>query len=292
METIHLTGLLKSDKGIFANKICELSKSGQHMHDYIELQYILSGSGVHKIGEAQIPVKADDVFFTNCGTPHCFVSDGDNPIELINCCFMPELIINSAVMFNSLTSVAVDVLYKTVFPDEYAQKPFIYVYGGAQNMRSLFLTVYNEYQNSKMGSAGVMLGCLLQILVYFTRLYQKQNLNNSAVYNAKTEYVNTVLRYIQKHYSTKISLDELAKSAFLSPNHLCKVFKDITGTTMSEYIQKIRVEKACELLKTTNSNTDKIAESVGYDDASQFRRVFKKAVGVSPSVYRINITEE
>lgn len=107
------------------------------------------------------------------------------------------------------------------------------------------------------------------------------------VKNAET--LSQVLRYIRENYSQPITLDEVARSVFLSPFYFSHLFMDELGITFMEYLTRVRMEEAKKLLGDKALSMQAIAESVGYDDASYFSKVFKKNVGVTPNKYRARL---
>lgn len=95
------------------------------------------------------------------------------------------------------------------------------------------------------------------------------------------------IEYIKDNYSDPgISLNAICKHLLMSTSYFSAVFKSYTGQTFVEHLTKVRVEKAMELLKSTNLKTYEIAEKVGYNDPHYFSLIFKKSSGYSPSEYR------
>ena len=86
-------------------------------------------------------------------------------------------------------------------------------------------------------------------------------------------------------YDKEISLTDIADYLSLHPNYFSALFKKDCGMTFMEYLRKVRIEKACALMKQSNRKLYEIAEQVGYRDALQFNRAFHKETGVSPSEY-------
>ncbi len=95
-----------------------------------------------------------------------------------------------------------------------------------------------------------------------------------------------VQHWLHAENSREISLAEMAELAGLEERTLLRRFKNATGMTTGEYVQRMRVGQAKELLQTTKLPFDRVAWDVGYGDASAFRKVFQKIVGLSPSEYR------
>ncbi|MEF2967969.1 response regulator transcription factor [Paenibacillus sp. M1] len=98
--------------------------------------------------------------------------------------------------------------------------------------------------------------------------------------------VRALLRYIEEHYAEPITLSEAAKRFHFNASYLSSYFTAHNHEGFSEYLSKVRVEKAKELLMTTDAAIAEIGEKVGYADQSYFTKVFKKLTGVSPSSYR------
>lgn len=104
--------------------------------------------------------------------------------------------------------------------------------------------------------------------------------------NSDTKVIASVRRYIQEHYAEHMELETIARQVYLTPAYLSTLFKEHTGEGIKDYIMKIRIEKAKELLSDIHYNVSEIADMVGYTDSKYFARVFKKYVGVKPTDYR------
>ncbi|MFT4415475.1 helix-turn-helix transcriptional regulator [Fredinandcohnia humi] len=98
--------------------------------------------------------------------------------------------------------------------------------------------------------------------------------------------VKKVIQYIQKNFENELSLDDLADQSHMSKFYLIKLFKDIVGCTPSQYLLKIRVEHAVDLLLHTNWDITKICFDSGFGSLNTFERVFKKRYGMTISEFR------
>ena len=98
--------------------------------------------------------------------------------------------------------------------------------------------------------------------------------------------VANILDYISRNYSHKISLPMLAAEAGLSTFRTAHLVKEVTGKTVSQNIQEVRINKAKELLQTASKSGTEIAYEVGYGEQSYFIKHFKRLVGVTPTRYR------
>lgn len=94
------------------------------------------------------------------------------------------------------------------------------------------------------------------------------------------------IRYIHSSYHTDIRIPELAKMENISHSHYIVLFKKRYGLSPTAYIVNLRLNIACDFLKTTDMSVKQIASSVGYEDPHFFSKLFKRHVGVSPQQYR------
>lgn len=98
-----------------------------------------------------------------------------------------------------------------------------------------------------------------------------------------------LLQYLQEQYAAPdLSVEKLADLVHLNPTYLSGSFKGETGVSLKRMITNIRIEKACQLLTTTNLPITAICVKVGYLDANYFSKFFRKETGFSPNEYREN----
>ena len=92
--------------------------------------------------------------------------------------------------------------------------------------------------------------------------------------------------YIADNYLETFSLADAANNSFMSPFHFSRVFKEIYGETPNEFLIRLRIEKAKEMLITENYSVSEICERVGYMSLGSFSSLFLKHVGMPPTSYR------
>lgn len=98
--------------------------------------------------------------------------------------------------------------------------------------------------------------------------------------------VKNALTYIERHYMEKLKLSDVAEHTYVSQWHLSKLLNRQTGQSFSDILNKVRIDKAKELLKDPSLRIGDIAEEVGFLDMAHFSRVFKKVEGISANEYR------
>ena len=95
-----------------------------------------------------------------------------------------------------------------------------------------------------------------------------------------------VLEYVNVHYREDVRIDRLAALAGFSESHFRRVFKELTGKTLTLYLQALRIEEACKLLKDHTMSVEQVAAAVGYNDMKHFYAVFKRISGKTPKALR------
>lgn len=108
----------------------------------------------------------------------------------------------------------------------------------------------------------------------------------SAHDNQRYERIDKVMEYICEHYSEPISLPEIAQTVYMSPPYLSSLISMHTGRGFAEIVNDIRIQKAAELLRTTDKRIVEIAALVGFRESQYFSSVFKKHFGLTPRDYR------
>ncbi|WP_373232565.1 AraC family transcriptional regulator [Cohnella sp.] len=99
-------------------------------------------------------------------------------------------------------------------------------------------------------------------------------------------YSEKIMRWIEDHYSEEASLDQIAEELHLSKFYVSRVFRQETGSSITDYLTARRIKQACRLLQTTTLSVERIGIEVGLPDASYFVQLFKKVVGTTPLKYR------
>ena len=134
-------------------------------------------------------------------------------------------------------------------------------------------------RNFRTGDEMLALGNLLRLV----SLLSPKSLANP---NVGSKLILSEAEFISSHYSEEIDLDKCAERCNFSRSRFTHLFTEVVGISPYRYQQKFRLEQACELLRSTSLPVSEVAESVGFQDALYFSRLFKKRFGMSPSDMR------
>lgn len=163
----------------------------------------------------------------------------------------------------------------------------IYSSGGAFSYLNLILYLIEKYAGREMA--------VLSAKVFAIEIDRESQLSFTIFQGQKEhddEPVKTAQNFIEKNYHDKISVDELASMVAVSRRNFERRFKKATANTVSEYIQRVKIEAAKISLESSRENVNEVMYNVGYNDTKAFRTTFKKITGLSPVSYRNKYNRE
>ncbi len=120
------------------------------------------------------------------------------------------------------------------------------------------------------------------ILLELKKAQEHQNQKYLISSSSNQKMVAELLRYIEENLAEEIDIAGFAKAHSFSPNHFRKIFKDMTGLSPVAYINRLRIQRACDCIQKQSMSIKEAAEYVGIYDCNYFSRMFKKVMGYSP----------
>lgn len=262
-----------------------------HSHEFIEIAYVCKGKGMHVVDGREQPVSRGDLFIIQFDTPHSFFPlDPENSgnLEVYNCMFMPEVIGSLPAELPVLKEITSILLLSGLYPEEQTYNPDLKLTDSlSHNFESIFTALYEEYEARREGRAELLKLKLCELLIRIYRAYGSQYRGNLPHPNKyKLELIQKAILYLREHYASKVQLTELSRHALLSKSYFSALFKQTTGKSVFEYLQKLRIEEACRLLEQSDETVSEIAARVGYSDYRFFNKTFRKVTGMTAREYR------
>ena len=129
---------------------------------------------------------------------------------------------------------------------------------------------------------------LLQIFAQHLSMISNQIVTQNE--NSEPPVITRAKEFIKQHQSEDISLGQVAKAVNTSTFYFCKMFKKVTGLNFTDYVSRVRIENAKNLLLNPNLRVSEIAYEVGFQSLTNFNRVFRNITGESPTSYRCRLT--
>ena len=237
-----------------------IREAGYPNHQII---YCVRGSGKVILDDQTYDIKEGDAFYLPPKYPHEYYPTEDiwethwitfDGRDVVN--LMGHLKMDTARVFHITDLTSLEALFKKIL----YQMKTNYYYCGHQSSANLY-----------------------QFLI---ELHRVVNLRNGSQDSAKLNQVKPVIDYIDKNFRNELTLVELAELIDLSPQYLCRLFKECYNLRPFEYLARKRIQQAKLMLMENDKNINEIATAVGYNDCSYFCSVFKKHEMLSPVEFR------
>lgn len=263
-----------------------------HMHTFVEMVYVSRGSGMHSIYDVgaeeprSYPIESGDVFLITPDLPHAY--HDNNGLEVYNIIFKPEVFGDEAASLCALPGLIDFLLLEPLFREEDAFAHKLHLkQTQARQIQSYLDTIISEQRDQPQGHVLRMRAQFIEMLVMLARCFSaRQEDADDRVTGGRHRAVEQALAFMQSHFNQELSLQDIALSAYLSPNYFSETFKAQVGVPPWEYLTGLRLEQATQLLRDSDRSITDIAFSVGFGDSSYFSRVFKERYQQTPSQYR------
>lgn len=244
---------------------------GEHVeprwHEEIEIKYILSGTAEIICGTEVFLASRGDVVVINSCEPHGVRRYGEETLSYHLLMVAPSL--------------------PMLRDADFGKNPtFRNLIRADAELNALIERLFSELTQQEPAWA---LGACGALSLLFSRLLRFHTARRPVLppeHRRLAERIQPAIDHILRHYPEEISIQALATRCALSVYHFCRVFKQVTGSTVVAYINQLRTGKAAALLSASDMPVRDIAAAVGWEDECYFSRCFKKWFGVSPSDYR------
>lgn len=253
----------------------------EHFHSYYEMHILLSPNAIHFIEGIPYPIQAYDFVLLPPSLLHKSCYPEGEPSKRLIITFMYR---EDGYGFRNA--------YEEILKPFHQPLP---IYRFPEQQRNVLAGIINQIVELSRQAGSQELTGIHELVLHslFTQfLYCLNQFEDCNIYEKKevddrlAERIYSVSNYIHTHYMEDLTLEGLAKEAWMSPHYLSHQFKTITGYTITHYIHLVRIRNCqFQLINTQEKITD-IASACGFASFSQFNRVFRKFCGESPSEYR------
>jgi len=253
-----------------------------HWHQDVEFMTIISGKMAYNINGSCVELKAGDTIFVNSKQLH-WTKDIDN----IYCRYIitvihPRLLISSP-------EVECEYVLPVISSKEI---PYIIFRNGTKNAKSA-AKILREL-NSNNGNQFEITRCFFELWHYIFESFKKNKSDadkNSADLLGQTNFhhiesLKNMIGFIKENFAQKISLQEIADTGFMSKSTCNSVFKKYTGHTPSDYLIRHRIDRAQELLLSTDQTISQISAKCGFCSPSYMTEQFVRCCNSTPSEFR------
>ena len=249
-----------------------------HWHKEWEIIHVLEGTFTAHADDAVFIAHPGDTVLIRDGMLH-----GGTPDNCVYECFLFDL----HGLFRNLDMVKKylrPVYRQQILPEIFypaAQAPQV------KDMIRNLTHAYNAKSSPQTPLELIVISCISQLFAF---ILQNEYYTDSPVDLAerphKIDLIKSVLEYTELHYASPITLNDLANVAGMNPKYFCRFFRSITHQTPIEYVNMYRIEKAAQMLHSTRLPITDICMECGFNDSSNFIKVFRKYKGMTPMQYR------
>ena len=270
--TKELLGIM--DNLILVNrfKIDNHKQEPLHSHEFVELEYIVSGEGIQIIDGKEYTVKKGDLLIFDIGDSHSYYTNSQ--MEHFNCIFVPNVFEdNEEIDGNWKNAIRLEGGLKTPALIHFTGETIVQI-------ERLLYTMKEQYDRTRYQYQGIMKTSLMLLLQLISQ-------NEHSKLTAATPFVR-VLTMITDNFNRNqdYSLNTIAGYLKYNPSYFSKYFKKNYGMTYSDFVARLRIERSLNLIMHTEDTIENICYKAGFSDKKQFYKSFKKYVGTTPHQLR------
>lgn len=257
-----------------------------HGHEFVELIYVESGQATHLFQDISYEVRAGDIFIINPGEVHGYAIQDGQQIIVTNCLFDPGFIPTSLLRELRLSD-ALDFFYVQPFLNKEARFHHkLNLRGSIEDVvRSGLKELHQELLQARPGYQAVVQLRMTELFILLSRYCTEEQRTKGG--SASSELlVQRMCGYVERHYDQRITLSTLSELFHIGVRQLNRLFHRHKGSTVIEYVHRVRVEKAKRLLVDTDEKMNVVSEMVGYEDVAFFSKLFARVTGTTPGKYR------
>lgn len=255
-----------------------LETDDMHFHNYMEIGYCYDGKGTLTIGEENYHFSGKQFSVVPQNCPHKTASV-QGTVSL-----WEYLFINVEEILHGVYSSERDRGKKEQIIRQVNSRGWLYDVGRSPRMAGKILLAIDIMQREEEFYLEEAKGILVSFLLELAREKCEEKENGKDVW--KRELLSNALDYISGHYMDMIRIEELAGLCHISQTHFRRLFSDCMNMGPLEYINTVRIGKACELLKKTDAQVSDVAFRCGFSTISTFNRNFRQITGSSPVEWR------
>ncbi|MHA6484902.1 AraC family transcriptional regulator [Paenibacillus sp. strain BS8-2] len=275
----------------FPFKILRYSNSGlkqpMHLHEYIQIVYVLRGVCNHRIPGKSLTVSKGDIFVIAPNAPHSLNAIVDQEFEVVILDFDLSIVVDLVSPFSETLHQLLKYAGKE-YADSSIYQPWLHIGNQKQTfVEQLLQDIQDEFDHREVGFEHSTLLNLAKLLILIDREYRK-GMRKPPKQTSLIEQtpIEEVKRFINDNYSGDIPLEQGAFIANMAPAYFSQQFKKETGQNFVDFVNEVRIERAKELIRRDAHTITAIGFQVGFHHLSHFIRTFKKRSGITPTEYK------
>jgi AraC-like DNA-binding protein len=247
-----------------------------HVHSFFEICYAFAGRGEFRVCNEVYEVKVGDVFVAKPDEPHEIIAHKKEPLEIY---FWSYTLVPPAKRQTGASDI--DTLLRAFLTTSRRLN-----HDMAQMEGTLELLV-DEIVKREVGYSQVIQGLVTKLLLDTARAVTNVHVPSAQLLRSPGDAaVDLVLRYLHDNYDRSVSVQDVAAQVHLSERHIRRLFLEVTGKSIKQYLTSLRLDVAKQRLLGEDVSISEIAYGVGFNDVRHFSTTFRSIVGVTPTEFR------
>lgn len=250
-----------------------------HFHNYMEIGYCYEGEGIMHFGNTERAYGPGTITLIPKNLPHHTTGAGDGYNK------WEYLFVDSEKILRKIYQDRPG--YPERLQERLDRRMFAVTAQEHPEVYKLLSLIFEEMRQKGEFYKDTVMALLLSLLLKIIHLNSDHNIQEQKNINdGNLDSILEVLEYINLNYARDINVEELAQVSHMSLTHFRRVFLRYMDVAPSEYVNLVRIQKACELLSKNHEGLSEVAAKVGFPVLSTFIRNFKKIVGCPPNQWR------
>lgn len=256
-------------------------ESNLHFHNLMEIGYCKCGEGELVLNDETRRYEPAMVSIIPQNFPHLTISDAESGQSHWEYLFFdPMVMIQELYPDNA-------VMQKRVLQMVNRRAQFFHEWENS-GLSVLVQMIMEEMRQQKKYFRESVHGLMLALFSELLRMCESAAAENEMKKKAGVSQITAALDYVRAEYTGNIRVEDLARASHMSETHFRRVFESYMNMSPVDYINLMRVQKACDIMKKTNDSMDVVAQKVGFATTSTFNRNFKKYLNTSPYQWKIS----
>ena len=274
--------LIINDLPLLVKQNSRFNPVPEHIHSYLELNYVYSGSCPQHINQKPVTLKKNQVLLIDTDCPHSIEALGENDI-------MISIIIDKNFLRNHLFfQLSKDSILSQFFIRSINEKTNHdhYLLFHSENNRRIpifFRELFCECFDPSINSSDILIHLFYLIMAELINVYENDLAKDDSIDVAGQ--IAPIIRYIERNFQT-CNLNSLSEIFHLSPNYISSLLKRYTKMNFIQLTQNLKLDYAARLLKSSDLTVTEIANEAGYENVSFFYKKFQAKFHCSPKDYR------
>lgn len=248
-----------------------------HWHDYFEMEFFCDGEATHILNGESFAVKRGSIYLLMPSDFHTLYSENEHEMKYYNVNFNEYALSSEFIKLihehdAPMQTVVTDEDYDTICRE--------------------FKALCDEYNSDRPMKKLIIKSIFERIMIIFLRALKKNSSQSTRHKPNRDNSIEYIVSFLKIHFRESVTLSDIAKKVYLTPNYTGELFKKEMGVSFTEYVQHLRLNYAKNLLVSTDMSISNISAQSGFHSVSYFTKLFRLANNKTPLEHRNSVKKQ